>query len=48
MASEIEVLVIEIEQRVQNAHPDVVAMFIKPQTPGAYSENIERRLGKMD
>jgi cation diffusion facilitator family transporter len=33
---QIEAAVVHIEQRVRADHPEVVALFVKPQTPGAF------------
>lgn len=45
---DIENAVIELEQRVQRAHPAVVAVFIKPQTCGRYQELVGRRLSELN
>jgi cation diffusion facilitator family transporter len=46
---DIENAVIDLEKRVHNAHPAVVAVFIKPQTSGRYQELVAARLdGAMD
>ena len=42
-APDIERVVVEIEKRVCDAHPEVVAVFIKPQTPQTYGEVVKRR-----
>jgi cation diffusion facilitator family transporter len=47
-AFEIEELVMEIERKLRLAHPEVVALFIKPQTRGAYREIISRRFEAED
>jgi cation diffusion facilitator family transporter len=44
-APDIERAVIEIERSVCGAHPEVVAVFIKPQTPQTYGEVVRRRQG---
>jgi cation diffusion facilitator family transporter len=43
---EIEARVIEIERRVRLSHPDVVAVFVKPQSPEGFRETVARRFGK--
>ena len=44
---EIEAKVIELENRVRLMHPAVVALFVKPQSPGGFKETNERRYGKL-
>ena len=44
-ANAIEAAVVAIEQNVRAAHPDVVAVFIKPQTDPVYREAVRRRFG---
>ena len=39
---QIEQSVIDIERRVRAAHQEVLALFVKPQTPKAYSEAAQR------
>ena len=46
-ASEIEDQVIALEQKVRAAHPEVVLLFIKPQTDTTYSAQRQRRFGKI-
>jgi len=43
-AARIEDEVIQLERRVRDAHPDVVALFVKPQTEATYTEHVRRRL----
>ena len=45
--TEIEDAVIAIERAIREAHPDVIAIFAKPQTRGAY-QAAQRRLASMD
>ena len=45
-APEIEASVMEIERQVRAAHPEVVTLFIKPQTAAAFRETVRRRFGK--
>ena len=40
---EIEAKVTELERRICLSHPEVVALFVKPQTAGAYTATIARR-----
>jgi cation diffusion facilitator family transporter len=42
-APDIERVVLEIENSVCSAHSEIVAVFIKPQTPQTYGEVIKRR-----
>jgi hypothetical protein len=44
--SAIEDLVARLEERVRAACPEVVALFIKPQTPGRFEQLRSRRFGK--
>ncbi len=44
---ELEVKVIELEQRVRKSHPEVVAIFVKPQSRTGYEETIKRRFGEV-
>jgi cation diffusion facilitator family transporter len=39
----IESHVAEIERRLREAHPEIVAVFMKPQTPRAYAHAVSRR-----
>ena len=45
-ASEIEALVQDLEQRIRQAHPGVVGLFVKPQTDEIYRESMRRRFGE--
>jgi hypothetical protein len=36
-----------LERRVRLMHPGVVALFVKPQSPGGFKETNERRYGKL-
>jgi divalent metal cation (Fe/Co/Zn/Cd) transporter len=38
----IEKAVTEIESRVRAAHPEVVALFVKPQTQRSYQEGLNK------
>jgi cation diffusion facilitator family transporter len=42
-APDIERAVVQIEKSVRSAHPEIVAVFIKPQTPQTYHEVVKRR-----
>jgi len=42
-APDIERVVMEIENSVCREHPEIVAVFIKPQTPQTYREAVKRR-----
>jgi cation diffusion facilitator family transporter len=46
--SEIEARVTELERRVRQKHPAVVAIFVKPQSSERFNETIELRYGKPD
>ena len=43
---EIEARVIELERRVRLSHPQVVAVFVKPQSPEGFKETAARRFGE--
>ncbi len=45
-ASEIEELVRTLELKIRRLHPEVVALFVKPQTGQSFRENVHRRLGE--
>jgi len=45
-APEIEASVMEIERQVRVARPEVVTLFIKPQTAAVFRETVRRRFGK--
>jgi divalent metal cation (Fe/Co/Zn/Cd) transporter len=42
----IEELVVDIERRIRAVHPEVVTLFVKPQTPGAFQDTVRRRFGE--
>lgn len=44
-APEIENAVIAIEQRVRSAHPEVIALFVKPQTDESFRKRRQERFG---
>ncbi|MEO6279783.1 cation diffusion facilitator family transporter [Roseateles sp.] len=43
---EVEAAVAEIERQIRIAHPEVVTLFIKPQTAAAFKETVRRRFGE--
>ena len=43
---DIEARVIELERRVRLSHPQVVAVFVKPQSPEGFKETAARRFGE--
>jgi len=43
---EIEARVIELERCVRRSHPEVIAVFVKPQSPEGFRETAARRFGK--
>ena len=43
--SDIEKSVVDIEREVRKSHPEVVTLFIKPQTELAYKETVRQRYG---
>jgi cation diffusion facilitator family transporter len=45
LAPDIEFAVVEIERQIQAAHPEVVALFVKPQTSAAFKERVRLRFG---
>jgi cation diffusion facilitator family transporter len=45
---EIEGKVSELERRVRRLHPEVTALFVKPQSPGGFKEMIAGRFGQPD
>ena len=42
---EIEAKVVELERRVRLSHPEVIAVFVKPQSPEGFKATAERRFG---
>jgi cation diffusion facilitator family transporter len=42
-ATDIETHVVDIEQRLRESHPEIIAVFVKPQTPRAYARAVSRR-----
>ena len=43
---EIEAKVIELERCVRLSHPEVVAVFVKPQSPEGFRDSAARRFGR--
>ena len=41
----LEASVIEIERRVRAAHPEVMTLFVKPQTATLFKETVQRLIG---
>lgn len=44
---QIEEAVVEIERNVRALHPEVVSLFIKPQTSATFKENVRCRFGEL-
>jgi hypothetical protein len=42
---EVDVALVEIERQIRMAHPEVVTLFIKPQTAAAFKESVLRCSG---
>jgi divalent metal cation (Fe/Co/Zn/Cd) transporter len=45
-APQIEEMVVDIERRIHEAHPEVTSLFIKPQNPQQYTRHVRERFGK--
>jgi cation diffusion facilitator family transporter len=45
---DVEQAVVVIERRVREAHPELVSLFVKPQTAGTYEANVRRRYEEGD
>lgn len=43
---DIESRIVELEKQVRQSHPDVIALFIKPQSPAGYRATVARRAKK--
>jgi cation diffusion facilitator family transporter len=43
---EIESIVTRLEQKIRTAHPEVIAVFVKPQTAKSYRNIVEKRYGE--
>jgi divalent metal cation (Fe/Co/Zn/Cd) transporter len=44
-ARDVERIVVTIERRVREVHPNVVALFIKPQSDASFHEAVRERFG---
>ena len=44
-APQIEQMVADIERRIQETHPEVSSLFIKPQNPGQYRDHVREKFG---
>jgi cation diffusion facilitator family transporter len=44
-ATDIENAVVDIEHKVRAAHPEVLSLFVKPQTARTFKENVQARYG---
>jgi cation diffusion facilitator family transporter len=44
-AKDVETAVANIEQKVRSVHPQVLALFVKPQSAGSYEAAVRRRFG---
>jgi divalent metal cation (Fe/Co/Zn/Cd) transporter len=42
---DLETKVAELEDRVHALHPEVIALFVKPQTPGRFMKSRQQRFG---
>jgi cation diffusion facilitator family transporter len=45
-APEIEQMVADIERRIRTAHPEVVSLFVKPQSPQQFSTTLKDKFGE--
>ena len=45
---DIELKVIELERRLRNLIPSVIALFVKPQSSSRFAEDLARRYGRVD
>jgi len=45
-APQIEEMVADIERRIQDAHPEVTSLFVKPQNPEQYSATVREKFGE--
>jgi cation diffusion facilitator family transporter len=46
--TDIEIKVIELERRLRRLHPDVIALFVKPQSSGRYNDVIAHRYSRAE
>jgi hypothetical protein len=42
LAPQIEEVVISLEKRVREENPEIIALFVKPQTAKTFQDNLER------
>jgi hypothetical protein len=42
LAPQIEEVVISLEKRVREENPEIIALFVKPQTTKTFQDNLER------
>jgi cation diffusion facilitator family transporter len=47
MTPQIEAAVVEMERKIRAAHPEVVSLFIKPQTSAMFKESVRNRFGEL-
>ena len=47
MTPQIEAAVVEMEQKIRAAHPEVVSLFIKPQTSAMFKDVVRKRYGEL-
>jgi cation diffusion facilitator family transporter len=45
-APQIEEMVVDIERRIRDAHPEVTTLFIKPQNPRQYAQTVRDKFGE--
>ena len=45
-APQIEEMIADIEHRIQEAHPEVTSLFIKPQSPQQYTRTVREKFGE--
>jgi hypothetical protein len=46
LAPQIEEAVVELEKKVREKNPEIVALFVKPQTAKTFQDQRERALGE--
>jgi len=39
-------MVADVERRIQDVHPEVASLFVKPQNPAQYSRTVRERFGE--
>jgi divalent metal cation (Fe/Co/Zn/Cd) transporter len=45
-ARDVERIVVDIEHKVRAEHPEIVTLFVKPQSDAAFRRAVERRYGE--